>query len=342
MNVVHGHPRSPVHAAYINRLGPPSVIHYGELPAPAVGPADVLVAVTVTSVNRVDTFVRSGGYPTPLPFPFIVGRDLAGVVAQVGKEVRGFQLGDRVWCNSLGHNGRQGAAADRVSVPADRLYQLPGGVSPNDAVAVAHPAATAYLGLFVHGRTRVGDVVVVVGAAGNVGSAAVVQAARAGARVLAVAADRDAEYCRRLGARDVFDYRDPGWAAQVRRAAPSGVDVYLDACGENELGRAVELSAVRGRIILLAGADSSPVLPVGPLYMKDGSVRGFAISRASVHELADAAATINELLADGLLSARAVQTFPLDSAGAVHRRVEREGAHGTRFLLRPQFSSSNY
>ncbi|WP_344340076.1 alcohol dehydrogenase catalytic domain-containing protein, partial [Kitasatospora putterlickiae] len=158
-------------AAFIPRLGPATAIRHGEVPEPDPGPTDVLVAVTAVSVNPVDTFVRSGLFRTPLPFPFVIGRDLVGTVLRAGPGAPGFRPGDRVWCNSLGHGGRQGAAAERAAVPADRLYRLPPGVDPAEAVAALHPAATAHLALFTHGGLRTGETVLVGGGGGNVGGA---------------------------------------------------------------------------------------------------------------------------------------------------------------------------
>ncbi|NEA49819.1 NADPH:quinone reductase, partial [Streptomyces sp. SID10815] len=123
-------------AAYIERLGPPDVIRWGELPDPAPGPGEVLVDVRTTVVDPVDTFVRSGVFRTPLTFPFVIGRDLVGVVARAAC---GFAAGEAVWCDSLGHEGRQVPTAERAVVPADRLYRLPARVRPEDAVAVLHP-----------------------------------------------------------------------------------------------------------------------------------------------------------------------------------------------------------
>ncbi|KJS62117.1 NADPH:quinone reductase [Streptomyces rubellomurinus] len=322
-------------AAFIETLGGPENIRYGELPTPRPGPTDVLVDVTSTTVNPVDTFVRSGLFRTPLPFPFVIGRDLVGTVAATGPGTAGFAVGDRVWTNSLGHGGRQGAAAEQAVVPADRLYHLPPGVRPEDAVAVVHPGATAYLGLFTHGRLRAGETVLVAGAAGNVGSALVTLAVEAGARVVATASARDLDHCRALGAAEALDYRDPELAERLTRACPGGVDLHLDTSGENDLAAAVDLLAPRGRIVLLAGARSRPVLPVGPLYMKDCSIAGFVISHATGTELAEAAATLNRLLAAGRLRPRAVETLPLSAAAEVHGRMERGELHGTRVVLRP-------
>ncbi|OLZ68851.1 oxidoreductase [Streptomyces sp. IMTB 2501] len=328
-------------AAYIEELGPADVIRYGEIAAPRPGPTDVLVDVLATTVNPVDTFVRSGLFPTHVDFPFVVSRDLVGTVAQAGPGATGLRAGDRVWCNSLGHGGRQGAAAEQAVVAADRLYRLPGGVDPYAAVAAVHPAATAYLALFVHGRLHVGETVLVAGAAGNVGSALVTMAVRSGARVLTTAGARDAQYCAELGAAEVFDYRDPDLTGRIRRAAPSGVDLYLDTAGVNDLETAVGLLARRGRVVLLAGARTRPVLPAGALYMNDRSVVGFVISHATPDELAEAAAYINDLLRQGVLRPRSIEVFPLSAAADVHARMEKGELHGRRAVLRTDVTAGD-
>ncbi|MHC3470246.1 alcohol dehydrogenase catalytic domain-containing protein [Streptomyces sp. 7R007] len=312
-------------AAYIEDFGPPDVIRHGELPDPVPGPTDVLVAVDAVAVNHVDTFVRSGAWRTPVPLPFVVGRDLVGTVVEAGPGAPGFAPGDRVWCNSLGHEGRQGAAAELAVVPVERLYRLPEGADPLDVVAVAHGAATAYLGLFTHGRLRAGETVVVVGAAGNVGSAAVVLAARAGARVVAVASARDEAYCRSLGAAEFVDRHHP--------RQPEAVGLWLDAAGVNDLDPAVAALARRGRIVLLAGLRTRPELPVGPLYLKDTSVHGFAISHATTAELAEAAAVVGPLAARKALRPPSLDVLPLSAAAEAHRRLENGEVRG-KIILR--------
>ncbi|MFD7656134.1 NADPH:quinone reductase [Actinosynnema sp. NPDC059797] len=323
-----------VRAAYVDRLGGPEEIRYGELAAPVPGPREVLVDVRATTVNHVDTFIRAGLFRTPLTFPFVVGRDLVGTVVSAGAEVTGFRPGDAVWCNSMGHGGRPGAAAERVAVPADRLYPVPAGVSQDDVVAVAHPAATAYLALFTHGGLRQGDVVVVVGGAGNVGSAMVAMAAATGARVVTTASAADFAYCREIGASEVVDRRDPGQAERLRAACPDGVDLYLDPAGANDVETAVDLLAHRGRVVLLAGMRARPTLPVGPLYLRDCAIRGFVISHATVAELAEAAGEINRLLAAGVVRPRRVDHLPLSATPEAHRLVEAGKTRGRRIVLR--------
>ena len=122
-------------AAYIVKVGPPEDIRYGDLPVPALGNGDVLVKVSAVCVNPVDTYIRSGQFPMDLPFPFIVGRDMAGVVQGVGPAVTLFQPGDRVWCNNQGYHGRQGTFAEYVAVEEGLLYPLPAGVDDKGARA---------------------------------------------------------------------------------------------------------------------------------------------------------------------------------------------------------------
>ncbi len=318
-------------AAYIEELGPPENIRYGDLPDPVPGPGEILVRVSATAVNRVDTFVRSGRYVTPLDFPFVIGRDLVGIVAESNS--REFRPGDRVWCNSLGHDRRQGAAAELAVVRADRLYRLPAGVQPTDLLAVAHPGATAYLAAFAQGRLAFGETVLIGGAAGSVGSALVALTANAGAVVIATAHPRDHEYCLELGATHVIDYRRGDLVDRIMKLAPRGVDLHVDTSGRNDLPSALGVLAPRGRIVLLAGPASRSVLPVGEFYMRDATIRGFVISRATTRELRAAADAVNGSVLDMSFRPRTVEFLPLSESVKAHQRVESGGLHGTRILL---------
>ncbi|GAB2715093.1 alcohol dehydrogenase catalytic domain-containing protein [Halomonas garicola] len=224
-------------AAFIRETGGVVHIEIGELPVPRPGPTDALVRMEASEVNHVDLFVRSGAFPTPTPFPFVIGRDLVGTVVEAGSGAAGFAVGDRVWCNSLGHDGRQGAFAEYAVVSAERLYPLPPKVAPLDAAAVLHGAATAHIGL-------------------------------------------------------------------VREAGLAAGDTLL---------------ATGGRAVVMAGLQgAAPALPVGAMYTREVSLHGFAISNASVSDLARAAGTINRLLAAGRLKGRIGATFSLTEAAEAH------------------------
>jgi NADPH:quinone reductase-like Zn-dependent oxidoreductase len=318
-------------AAYITRLGPAEEIRVGELPVPVPGPTDVLVRVEVVVVNPVDILVRSGAYATPTPFPFVVGRDLVGTVTEAGPGAAGFAPGDRVWCNSLGHGGRQGSFAGYAVVPVERLYHLPAAADPVAAVALFHPGATAYLALFRRGGLRPAETVYVGGAAGNVGTAMTALASTGGARVLAGARAEDGEWCRAAGADELVDYRDPDLRERLAALAPAGIDLYVDTSGHLDLPAAIDLLAEGGRIVLMAGGGQQLTLPAGPLYTHDRSILGFVISRAGTGELAEAAAVLNGRLAAGDLPVRVRAEWPLERAAEAHRAVER-GLRGRTVL----------
>jgi NADPH:quinone reductase-like Zn-dependent oxidoreductase len=324
-----------VKAAYITTLGSADVITYGEMDRPVPGPTDVLVRVEAAAVDPVDTFVRSGAYRTPTPFPFVLGRDLVGTVAETGPGAAGFAVGDRAWSHSMGHGGRQGVTAEYCVVGVDRLYHLPGDVDAARAVAVLHPVATAHLALFRHARLRPGETVLVIGGAGNVGRAATVLAARAGARVLAVARAETAPDCLRAGATAVVDHRDPDAAAQLRELTGDGVDVHLDTSGHQDLDAALAVVGHGARVVLMAGLTARPVLPVGAVYPRDVSLVGFAISNASVDDLAGTAHVINHGLADDAFPIPVTVELPLSRTAEAHRMIEAGGVRG-RIVLRPE------
>ena len=332
-----GHGRIPatMRAAVIDACGPWSAIEVRRIPVPSPGAGEVLIEVAATTVNRVDAFVRSGIFHTALSFPFVVGRDAAGTVVDDGDGTGGIGVGEAVWCNSLGHAGRQGATAEYAAVPTDRLYRLPPGVDPIDAVAVLHPAATAALALGPHARLGPEDTCFIAGAAGHVGSAALAIATRAGSRTLVSAGVGELSELLRGGADVALDYRATDLANQIAAAAPEGVDVWLDASGAQPLSLAVGHLALRGRIVVIAGMDRRHDLRARDLYTRDGSILGFAISNATVAELAGAARLINSMLVEQSLPTPRIERLPLEHTADAHRRMEAGAARGVRLIITP-------
>ncbi len=317
----------------VDRPGPADSIRLTDLPVPEPGPDEVLVRVSAATVNPVDGYVRSGRYDTPVPFPFILGRDLVGTVAAVGGAVRTVRPGDRVWADSLGHDGRQGSFTDLAVVPRDRVYPVPPGVDAETLVAVAHPAVTAYLGWFVHAGIRPGHTVFVGGAAGNVGTAAIQLARRAGVRVVAGCRPERAARCRAAGADEVVDDRAPDLVDRLRQVAPQGVDAFWDTSGGNDFRVAAAVVTVGGCVLVTAARTASPEMSWAPLYTRDITVRGFVLSRATSAQLADGAALIATMVADGGLTTRIAGRYRLTEAAEAHRRIEAGGVDGRLLVL---------
>ena len=328
-------------AAYINQTGGPEVITYGDLPMPKPTRRQCLIKVAAVDVNPIDIYVRSGAIPFKFTFPFILGRDLAGTVVEVGSSVRGFKVGDRVWATSQGAEGRPGTFAEFAAVDKRWLHPIPEGISDADAVALSLVGVTAQLGLVRSANLRAGEVLFVNGGSGGVGSCVVQMAKILGARVITTAGtDEKVAACHDLGADLAINYKTQDVVAAIKGFAPDGVNVWWETLREPDFDRTVSLLAMRGRMIIMAGRDAHPQFPVGPFYVKDCSLHGFAMFNASAREQRPAANAINRWLAEGKLRARIDRVLPLDQTAEAHRlqedsTIRTSGALVGKIVLKP-------
>ena len=310
-------------AAYIEAVGPTDAIRYGDLPTPEPKPGEMLVRVTAVALNPIDLYVRSGTVAMPLPFPYIVGCDLAGTVEKVGPGASRFRPGDRVWGSNQGLLGRQGVAAEYAAVAEDFLYPIPPGVQDVEAAAIALVGITAHLGLFECGRLKSGECVYVPGGAGGVGSAVIQMAKAVGARVATSAGAPDRmELCRKLGADLVLNYKTDGIPARLREFCEEGIDVWYETQREPDLETSIPLLRKRGRMILMAGRTAKPTLPLGSFYPRNCSLHGFAMFNATPEEQRRCAEDINRWMSEGKLHAIIGRTFPLAEAAAAEKLLE--------------------
>lgn len=310
-------------ASFINECGPPENIQYGDVPEPKMESHQILVRTSAVAVNPIDLYIRGGANFWELPKPYILGCDVAGVVEQVGADTTRFQVGDRVWGSNQGLLGKQGTFAEYCAVDECWLYPTPDRVADRDAVACSLVGITAHLGLFAEAKLMPNETVLVQGGSGGVGSMVVQMAKAAGARVVATAgSDAKAQLCRDLGADEVILYRDEDVAAAVKRFAPDGVNVAWETQREPNLDLLVDCLAERGRIILMAGRDARPPMPVGPFYVKCASLHGFVMFKASPEEQRIAAEQINQCLSGGLLRSHIAHELPLAEAAEAHRLQE--------------------
>ncbi len=320
-------------AAYIDHTGPPEAIQYGDLPVPEPTGSQVLVRVAAVAVNPVDTYIRSGAIAFDLPQPFVVGCDLAGTVEAVGPEATRYKPGDRVWGSNQGLLGRQGTFSEYAAVDECWLYPTPEDVADEDAAAIALVGITAHLGLFREAHLKMGESLFVNGGSGGVGSCVVQMARAIGARVMATAgSDEKAQAVKDLGANLVVNYKTEDVGETIRRFAPDGVDVWFETLREQDLVGAVDLLALRGRLVLMAGRDSCPPFPVGAFYVKDCKVLGFAMFNAPPEEQRKCAAEINRWLAKSRIQPKIDRVLPLSEAAAAHQLQEENTLHGAGTL----------
>lgn len=322
-------------AAFINATGPASVIQFGDLPCPVLLDQQVLVRTQAVAVNPVDTYIRNGNVRFPLPFPYVVGSDVCGVVEQTGAAVRRFRVGDRVWGSNQGLFGRQGTFAEYCAIDEQWLYAVPEGISSEAAAAGALVGITAHLGLFLHAGLRSGEVVFVNGGTGGVGASVVQLARAAGAKVITTAGSPEkVDRCRALGADFVIPWRtadlDQSFAEITGKTGP--IHVWFETLRTPSLDRCIPLMAQRGRIVLMAGRDARPEFPVGPFYVKDLRAIGFAMFNASAEEQRTAAEQLNRWHQDGKWKPQIGTVMPLSAAAAAHQLQEDNTLHAAGTL----------
>jgi len=310
-------------AAFIHEAGAPENIVYGDLPQPTPEPQQVLIHTTALAVNPVDTYIRNGANYWPLPDPFIIGCDCAGVVEAVGDQVSRFKPGDRVWTTNQGLMGRQGVFAEYVAVDEDWVYPTPDGVEDTTAAANALVGVTAHLGLFRTAKIAQDERLFLHGGSGGVGAMVLQMAKAQGALVMTTAGSDDkAAICRDLGADVVVNYKTDDVDAALQEFAPSGVNVFWETMREPNFEKIVASMAERGRIVLMAGRDARPEFPVGPFYVKELSLLGVVMFKATPEELRACADDINKWNESGQLKAQIGKQMKLSEAAAAHQLQE--------------------
>ncbi|MCA9123550.1 MAG: NADPH:quinone reductase [Planctomycetaceae bacterium] len=328
-------------AAYIEQTGPAENIIYGDLPKPDACGTQVLIKTSAVSVNPVDTYIRNGANYWELPKPFIIGCDLAGVVEAIGPDAKRFQVGDRVWCTNQGLMGRQGTFAEYCAVDECWVYPTPDNVSDETAAACSLVGVTAHLGLFRAAQLKAGESIFVHGGTGGVGSMVVQMAKAAGARVITTGGtDEKCAQAKELGADVAVNYKTQDVTAAVKEFAPDGVNVVWETLREPDFDVLTSYLAERGRLVLMAGRDARPPFPVGPFYVKECSLHGVVMFKASPDELRACSEDMNRWMSEGKLKAQIGKTMPLAEAAAAHKLQEENTLHksGTlagKIVLKP-------
>jgi NADPH2:quinone reductase len=298
----------------------------GEIPQPAQG--EVRLKVEATALGFVDGLIALGRYQIRPPLPYVPGGEIAGTVDAIGPDVDAVVVGDRVVTWQLG-----GGLAEYVTVEARALDKIPAGLEATTAAAMLVDYQTAHYALFERGQLRSGETVLVLGATGGVGSAAVQLAARAEAYVIAAAStERKREMARQLGAAATIDSRAPDLRAQLKAAAPRGtVDVIMDPVGGETFEAMFRSLAKEGRHLVIGFASGSiPSLPANLALLKSASLVGVEIRHflASQPVKAQEVRTaLFERVASGTLRAPTVMTFPLERAAeALAATMQRDKA----------------
>lgn len=328
-------------AIVFDDFGGPDVLVLREMARPSVRPHDLLVRNVSIGVNRADLSHRKGAYGRAnFGDSDIMGLEIAGTVVEMGPEVKGFAVGDRV----MGIVGG-GAYAEFARIDYRMAMQVPLGLSLADAGAVAEVFVTAHEALFHLGRLQPGESVLIHAAAGGVGSAAVQLARAAGARVFATTGADKHEAVKGFGADEVIDYRSEDFLSVVTdKTNGKGVDVVVDFIGAPYLERNVRSLAVGGRMVvvgLLGGIDGAS-LPMDLVLYRHLQIFG-TVMKSRTAEVKQAmtqrfAERWHESLATGAIRPVIDSTYPLAEAAKAHRRME-SGKSVGKILLLPETPS---
>lgn len=315
-------------AIVCREYGTPEDLVLEEVPDPTPGPGQVVIKVRAAAVNYPDFLMIAGRYQIKLPPPFSPGSELAGDVIAVGEGVD-FVAGERVSATSF-----VGAFAEQVVIDARGVTPIPDGVDYADAAAFGVTNRTAYYTLRTVAPVKPGDWVVVLGAAGGVGLAAVDIGVLFGARVIAAASGADKlEVCRRRGATECIDYEREDLKARLKEiTGETGAQVVVDPVGGPYSEQALRGLGRGGRFVTLGYASGAiPAIPLNLVLLKGITVQGMEIRTFMIdhpEEMARDDAELRSLLAEGKLRPYICARFPLAEAAAAIRYVADRKAIG--------------
>jgi NADPH2:quinone reductase len=324
-------------AYQVLELGPPSALRIREVADPVPSEGEILVDVAAAGINFPDALVVSGRYQILPERPFAPGKELAGVVTAVGLGVSSFSPGDRVLCQ-LEH----GAFAEKALVRPEQTFRLPDGLALSGAAAMGLAYQTAYIAMHDRANLRRGETVLVGGAAGGVGVAAIQLAKAQGARVLAAVRKKDqADFVRSAGADVVIDVGGANLREELREqvhAATNGVgaDVALDPVGGEFFGAALRAMAWCGRLVVIGFAGGEiPSVKANYLLVKNISVCGLQWSDyrdRMPDRIAEAQSAIFEFWRSGALLPFVTRSFTFEELPTALELIERGGIRGKAVL----------
>jgi putative PIG3 family NAD(P)H quinone oxidoreductase len=321
-------------AVILSQVGGPEVLSMAEVPDPRPAPGYVIVEVQATALNFADLLQRRGVYGTPVDLPGILGIECSGTISEIGPDVENWAIGDTVCALTAG-----GAYAERVAVPAAQLLPIPHNIDVGTAAALPEAACTVWSNLLDIARLSPGEVLLVHGGAGGIGTFAIQTGRALGARVIATAGSPDKlRRCSELGAHRVVSYRSEDFVAAVHEETNGiGADVILDNMGASYLPRNIDALAPDGRIVMIglqSGRDGQ--IPLGLMMGKRGSLFTTSLRDRPPAAKARIVAGVRRDLWPHLDGRRIVpvvdRSFALADMAAAHRYME-DGQHVGKIVV---------
>ena len=318
-------------AIRVHEFGGPEVMKLEDVPDLQPGPSQVVVRIHAAGVNPVEAYVRSGSYPQKPILPYTPGTDAGGVVMAVGSGVKGVKAGDRVYTS--GPNS--GTYAEQVLCGEAQVHRLPDTVSFEQGAAMGVPYGTAYRGLFQRAEAKPAETLLVHGASGGVGSAAVQLARAAGMTVFGTAgSERGLELAKKEGAHHVLNHASDGYLDELMTLTDGrGVDVIVELLANKNLGKDLIVLAKKGRVAVIGSRGPVEINPRDAMG-READIRGVTLMAVSEQEYKAMHAALVAGLENGTLRPVIGQRIPLAEAPRAHVEIMKpSGAYGKIVLL---------
>lgn len=317
-------------AIRVHTFGEPEVLQLEEIPELTPGPAEVVVTLHAVGVNPVDTYIRSGQYRSDLTLPYTPGLDGAGIISAIGSQVHHRHVGQRVYVAwSL-----SGTYAEAVLCKEFQTYPLPDTVSFGQGAAIGVPYGAAFRALFQRAHAVAGETVLIHGASGGVGVAALQLARAAGLRVIGTAGTAEGEaLVQSQGAHHVLNHRSSGYLDNLAElTCGKGVDIILEMLANVNLDRDLGVVAKGGRIVIIGSRGRVEIDPRTAMG-QESSILGMTLYNASDKELRSMHAAFVEGLGNGTLRPIVSRELALADAATAHHAVMEASTFGKIVLI---------
>ena len=321
-------------AVEITEFGPPEVLRIVERPDPVPAAGEILIDVAAAGVNRPDVIQRLGKYPPPPGASDIPGLEVAGVVAALAADVRGWSVGDSICALVAG-----GGYAELAAVPHEQCLPIPKGLTAIQTAGIPETFFTVWTNVFQRGKLKAGETILIHGGTSGIGTTAIQLAKAFGARVFATAgSDAKCEATRKLGAEQAFNYKTQDWVAEGKRVTGGrGMNLILDIVGGDYMGRNLDLLSIEGRLLQIAFLRSPKAeLDFSVMMRKRAWITGSTLRPRTPEEKGviarDLLAQVWPLLEKGAVAPVIHKVFPFADAAAAHRMME-ESTHIGKLVL---------
>jgi NADPH:quinone reductase len=317
-------------AIRVHEFGGPEVLKIEEVTTPKPSAGEVLVRIYAAGVNPYDTYMRAGTYAIKPALPYTPGSDSAGVVEAVGEGVKRVKRGDRVYTART----ITGAYAEYALALEEQVHPFPANIDFKQGAGIWVPYGTAYHALYHSAKAHASETVLVHGASGGVGIAALQIARATGLKVVGTAGTpKGLELAKREGAHQVFDHRKTGYQEEILQATGSrGVDIILEMLANVNLAHDTRLLAKDGRVIVIGSRGEVAINP-RELMGRRASIRAFTLWGITPEEEADIHAGIFAGLENGTLRPIVGKELPLSEAARAHKEILEPGSAGKIVLV---------